>query len=732
MKSNTGSPILKDLVLIGGGHSHVAVLRAFGMRPVAGCRLTLVSPDSHTAYSGMLPGLLAGHYTYDETHIDLAALADFAGARFLRTGVTGLDPAAKTVSLAGRPPIAYDIVSVNTGSVPPLTAIPGAAEHALPVKPVAAFLEHWTAIETALDRSSGHHHLAIVGAGAGGLELAMAIRHRFRDKSAITVTVYEAADDILPGFISAARQRIRRNLKTLNIDCHTGCRVVRVSADRLDLSDGSTHPADHVFWTTGATPPDWFRHTGLDLDDRGFLATRPTLQCSPHDNVFAVGDCATMTESPRPKAGVFAVRQGPVLAENLRRTLLDKPLEPYRPQQRFLTILATGGQHAVAVKGPLAVEGDWVWRWKDRIDRAFMARFSAFPAMVADRPTDRLPDLPRDPMYCAGCGSKLPAAALSRALDRLGIAQDGDIGDDAAVFDPPPGRQLAVSVDHFPAILDDPYVFGRIAANHALGDLYAIGATPFAALAIATVPRAEARIAEEDLFQLLNGAMTVFKSEGVRLLGGHSTEGDGLALGFSVTGSVAPGAARLKGGLNPGDALILTKPLGTGVIFAAAIGGKARGRWIDAAIISMCRSLAPAAAVLQEFGVTGLTDITGFGLAGHLAEMMEASGVDSTLDMTAIPVLPGVNVLLSDGVESSLAPANADRLSALTGRPADTFGFTENLLCDPQTAGGLLAGIPYDRADACLAALRATGDGDAAIIGRVCAMAGTRPLLSLG
>ncbi|MEQ9491507.1 MAG: selenide, water dikinase SelD [Alphaproteobacteria bacterium] len=731
MKRDSGTPILKDLVLVGGGHSHIAVLRAFGMRPVEGCRLTLISPDSHTAYSGMLPGLIAGHYRYDDTHIDLAKLTGFAGARFLRADVTGLDPVAKTVILKDRPAIRYDIVSLNIGSSPPVETVPGALDHALPVKPVAAFLDRWAGIEAALEASSERQTLAVVGAGAGGLELAMAIRYRFRDRKNLTVTVFEASTDILSGFVSTARNRVRRNLQSLGIGIVTGQAVTKVSADRLELADGTVHPAGHVFWTTGAKPPDWFSDTGLELDKRNFLATRPTLQCHPFDNVFAVGDCATMTETPRPKAGVFAVRQGPVLAENLRRLLLDRPPAPYRPQKNFLTILATGRQHAVAVKGPFAVEGDWVWRWKNHIDRAFMDRFSVFPAMANDKPSDRLPDLPADPMYCAGCGSKLPASALSRTLERLGVMQKGMTGDDAAVFDPPAGRQLAVSVDHFPAIVDDPYAFGRIAANHALGDLYAMGATPLSALAIVTVPRASADIAESDLFQLLSGAMTVFNAEGVRLLGGHSTEGDALALGFSVTGAVQPGKAIEKGGLNPGDVLILTKPLGTGVIFAAAAQGKARGRWIDGALASMSRSLAPAMAVVQEYGATGLTDVTGFGLAGHLAEMLDASKADAVLEAASLSALDGAIKLLSDGYRSSLAPANAKTLSTVTDIPREDFGAVENLLCDPQTAGGLLAGVPADRADACLAALRAAGDGQAAVIGRVEPMSGTSPRVIL-
>lgn len=725
MNSDNDASILMNLVLIGGGHSHVEVLRAFAMRPVEGVRITLVSPDAHTAYSGMLPGLLAGHYEYDDAHIDLHRLAGSAKARFIQAAVTGLNLESKTIALEGRPAIPFDVASINTGSSPSLSKIAGAERYVLPVKPVKSFLAQWAKIEEALRTGTVEKVVSVVGAGAGGVELALAIRHRLADSKGTTIRLFEAAPEILPGFLPAVQARVRGNLEDAEIDVVTGCGVAGVRKDQLLLTDGTVHNTDYVLWTTGAAPHRWFADSGLATDEQGFLATLPTLQCQNAEAVFAVGDCATMIDAPRPKAGVFAVRQGPVLAGNLRRFLLGRPLETHNPQKRFLTILAMGRKHAIAVKGPLSAEGDWVWRWKSKIDTAFMDRYSASPAMDDTKVRDRLPALPRENMYCAGCGSKLPASALTRALARLGVAEIGGIGEDAAVFDPPAGKRLAVSVDHFTAIIDDPFTLGKIAANHALGDLYATGATPLSVLAIATVPRAIDSIAEEDLFQLLAGAQTVFESEKVTLLGGHTSVGRDMALGFSVTGSLARNAELSKAGLTPGDALILTKPLGTGAIFAASMRGKAKGRWIECATDSMAKSVAPALEVLRKHGVSGLTDVTGFGLAGHLGEMLTASRVSAVLDKAAIPALDGALSLLSDGIESSLAPANAERLELLTGNAGGPLDPVLRLLCDPQTAGGLLAGISRDAADACVSGLREAGDDKACVIGRVEAVTGS-------
>jgi len=262
-------------------------------------------------------------------------------------------------------------------------------------------------------------------------------------------------------------------------------------------------------------------------------------------------------------------------------------------------------------------------------------------------------------------------------------------------------------VDFFRALVGDPYLFGRIAATHALGDIYAMGGVPETALAIAALPPARPAITEHDLFHMLKGGTEVLEAAGASLVGGHSAEGAEMALGFAVTGRMRPGRLMRKAGLRPGDRLILTKPLGTGVILAAEMRGRARARIVEGAIETMLQPAAAASAVFAAHSATACTDVTGFGLLGHLLEMLAVSSADARLDPDSIPALDGALDLIGAGIASSLNPGNQTALAALTD--ADPDAPLTGLMIDPQTAGGLLAGVPAARAAACLAELRAAG-----------------------
>ncbi|MDP1907447.1 MAG: selenide, water dikinase SelD, partial [Hyphomicrobium sp.] len=278
------------------------------------------------------------------------------------------------------------------------------------------------------------------------------------------------------------------------------------------------------------------------------------------------------------------------------------------------------------------------------------------------------------------------------------------------------GKDLVQTVDFFRSFYDDPFVFGEIAANHALNDIFAMGGTPRFALATAVVPAAASLKMEEELFQLLAGARACLDREGVSLVGGHSSEGGDLALGLSVTGDVAPDKMVRKGGLKAGDALILTRPLGTGILFAAAMRGRARANWIEAALDEMRRSNREAARILMAHGATAMTDVTGFGLAGHLGEMLKASRASAELDLSILPLYAGTLELARGGIASTLLPENLWLADILRGE-ADVAA--RAVLFDPQTAGGLLAGIPAANAEVCAAELAAAGYSSAAIIGRI-------------
>jgi selenide,water dikinase len=742
-------PILRDIVLIGGGHSHVGVLRRFGMRPEPGVRLTLIGTDVHTPYSGMLPGYIAGHYSYDDVHIDLARLAVFAGARFYCDEVIGIDRASGKVLCRNRPPVPYDLCSINTGSTPQVARVPGAAANAVPVKPIHQFNQRWLALLGRVRAHAGATTIAVVGGGAGGVELTLAMQYRLRrelqalgrNPNELVFHLFTRDAQVMSTHNAGVQRRFAAVLVQRGVQVHTGAEVREVTAGHLATTDGQTLAADEIMWVTQAGGPAWLRDTGLPLDDNGFVRVNAHLQSVSDARIFAAGDVAAFEPRPLEKAGVFAVRMGPPLADNLRRSARGEALHPYRPQRHWLALISTGDRYAVASRGqgPLGLRfgGEWVWRCKDWIDRRFMRRFSEFPPMNPQRvaPATQLAltgdesqqAISAIAMRCGGCGAKVGATVLSRALGVLHPVERADVviglhaPDDAAVVRVPPGKALVHTVDFFRAFMDDPYLFGKVAANHALGDVFAMGGEPQSATAVVTVPPGLESKVEDQLFQMMAGAIEVLNAANCALVGGHTGEGKELALGFAVNGLVDDDLNTVlrKGGLRPGDALILTKPIGTGTLFAAHARGAARGRWIHAALQSMVQSSQRAAQVLQAHGATACTDLTGFGLLGHLVEMTQPSGVDAEIWLHALPLLDGAQDCVAAGITSSLAPANVRLRRGLR----DQAGFAGHpryaLLFDPQTAGGLLAGVPAGRADDCIAALSQAGYIHTAVIGRV-------------
>ncbi|MGI9294227.1 MAG: selenide, water dikinase SelD, partial [Pseudomonadales bacterium] len=481
----------------------------------------------------------------------------------------------------------------------------------------------------------------------------------------------------------------------------------------------------------------WPAASGLATDSKGFIAVNDNLQSTSHPFVFAGGDIASQLNYPRPKAGVYAVRQAPVLFANVRRALLKKSLRRYQPQKTFLSLLSCADGTALGCRpGSVlfpTISGPWVWRWKDRIDRRFMRQFSLLSEMPK-RPANtlELPDIENTDaadMRCGGCGTKVGGAIIDRVLKRLRpIERDGvEFGvhnpDDASAFRLPVQQLLVQSVDVFRALLDDPYVLGQIAAEHALSDLFAMHAQPHSALAIATLPYAHERIVERDLLQLMAGAIRVLNTHNCALLGGHTSEGAELSIGFSVNGLADENKLLRKSTVNAGDVLILTQPLGIGTLFAAHAQLQANGAWIEAATTAMLHSSSTAGEIVFQHQASACTDITGFGLLGHLVEMLTPSKLSAELALDAIPSLDGARHTLQQQIYSSLQTQN-QRVEQHIANANQYHGQPEYaLLFDPQTSGGLLASIPAPQANKCLSALHTAGYAQAAVIGRVMAQA---------
>ncbi len=705
-------PLTRELVLLGGGHTHALVLRKWGMRPLPGVRLTLVNPGPTAPYTGMLPGFVAGHYGRDDLEIDLVRLARFAGARLILGRATGIDRAAGRIALEGHPAIAYDIASLDIGITSGMPGLPGFAEHAVPAKPLARFADRWQRFVA----EGGPGPVVVIGGGVAGVELAMAMAWRLRAEGCPRpVTVIEARR-ALHGTPARARAALLARMDALGVTLLERADVTAVRAAGVEIAGRPFVPSALTVGAAGALPQGWLAGTGLELHE-GFVAVDAQLRSSD-PAIFAAGDCAHLSHAPRPKAGVFAVRAAPVLAHNLRADLAGLMRRRFRPQRDYLKLISLGGKEAVGERGGLALAGPAVWRLKDRIDRRFMEGFTRLqpmppPPLPRERARGALP--PEPP--CGGCGAKMGEGALGAALAGLPALRRGDVlrpeGEDAAILSLGGVRQV-ISTDHLSALTGDPYTMARIAAVHALGDVWAMGAAPQAALAQIVLPRMAEALQGPWLEEIMAGAAEVFGAAGAEIAGGHTTLGAELTIGFAVTG-LSAGAPVARAGGRPGDALVLTRAIGSGTVMAGEMRLAARGPWVAAALETMARPQLAAAAALAGTA-RAMTDVTGFGLAGHLSGLARASGCAARIELAAVPLYDGAEDLAARGIRSTLHPANrAAAEAAGIALPASPRGA---LVLDPQTAGGLLAAVPPAAAGAIVAALADAGER-AAVVGRL-------------
>ena len=692
----------RDLVLVGGGHTHALVIKSLAMKPIPDVRLTLVSEQTLTPYSGMLPGYIAGHYSLAETHIDLNRLCQWANVRWIKGRVSHIDPDSRQVVADGRL-VTYDKLSIDIGSTPDLS-VPGAAQYAVGVKPVSHFNHAWEKllIQASVGDGSiaGVRDWGVIGAGAGGVELILAMAHRLGTQSSIRFHLIFSGKKILKGYPPRLIARAEQALQQHGVQLHSEFRVQRVLEDGLQSADGQVLSLDQSISCTGAAAAPWLGETGIELSDTGFLAVNQFLQTLSHDNIFAVGDCADMLHDRRPKAGVYAVRQAPFLSKNLRASFAGTPLTSVKLQTDFLSLLSLGDRQAVGCRNGLVASGNWVWRLKDHIDRKFMNRLNN-PA--ADSGMDMvMPPVDSD-MHCAGCGSKLgpdiiasslaaiPHFARSEVIPALGKAED------ASVWTVPAEMVAVQSIDGFRSFSSDLYRFGFICANHALSDLYAMGAEPVSAQVWINLAFSHPRLQKRDHLMIMSGIAAALKEQQVSLAGGHSTEGVETHVAIVANGQARLHSLWKKTTPQLNDAIVLTKPIGTGVILAADMQAGAAASSVEAAFDSMLQSNQPVANLLVDCNPSAVTDVTGFGLLGHLLEMFSEVDLCAHIDVDSVPLLTGSVELARAELRSTIYPQllpytlQCDIDSKVDRALVD-------LLIDPQTSGGLLVALSSEAA----------------------------------
>jgi selenide,water dikinase len=748
MMNNSSTPIVSDLVLLGGGHANIQVLKMLAMKPIGGLRITLISDQTHSPYSGMIPGYLAGYYSYEECHFDLRRICEELGQRFIKAKIIGIDPQRKKIQLENRAEVGYDCASINVGIAPKNIehSSDEAALKLIPLKPISKFITHWDRLMADLKSYKGRESLqiAVVGAGASGVEISIILEMLIdQNQWNAEVTLIHRHEYLVSAKDLVAQRKLSKTLKELGIKVFKNTQALKEQANGLVLKDEQgliqTQDFYRVLTATQASAPKWFKHSGLPVSQDGFVKVTGKLLVENEHALFAAGDCIHFSPSPLKKAGVYAVRQGMVLEHNIRAYFTGKSaLKTFHPKKNVLSLITIGERKALVHQdSPSILRWMWpslLWTVKDGIDRRFMKRFQGQTFRVKPQHFNKVMPVPKSTLVpedwesniCGGCGSKLAASTLTLSLNKLDIPKDDAVllgvkdGEDCALTRFSEHTLCLQSIDQFRSFISDPYLLGQIATQHALSDIYAMGGVAKTAQVGLTLEAANRKIHQEDIFQVMSGVLDILTKNAVSLVGGHTGEGAELAISIAVQGEVASEQVLRKQLTKPGNRLILTKPIGTGVIFAANMLAQANGKLVDEALSSMLQSNKTVMETIRSFAVSGCTDITGFGLLGHAFEMM-GENTDSALgikiDYKAILLFDGVDDLFAKGYYASIADENYGSLSTALSAGVSNQHFPA--LFDPQTSGGLLFSVPPYQTEDCLKALHQNGVSKAHVIGEV-------------
>ena len=700
------------LVLVGGGHAQIAVLKSLGMNPIKGLQITLITDVLMAPYSGMLPAHLEGLWSFDDMHIDLTRLASFAGADIITAPVTAIDGYKKIIQIKDRPPLRYDICSINAGALPSIEDIKGADRYAIAVKPIAHMLAKMPA--SIPDKSI----INIIGAGVAGIEIAFALHKKFESQN-IDIHIFSRSKTLLAKMPPKAGNVIDKLAKKRGIKIHYGVEISEISKTSLTSRDGKSYPTGLNLIVTGVKAAPFVESLSDGLDGHGFISVDTTLESPVYEGLFACGDVASIIGHPREKAGVFAVRAGAILVQNLRRTINNRNLVRWSPQKNYLALIGTADGKALAVRNGFVHYHSFWFSLKQKIDLDFMNKFNNLPEMTTDRP-ESLPyykksgydenDAIFKDMRCSGCAAKASASLLEEAM-QIAREQAELLGADKAYLPPASGLSddasltpalpfaLRHSFDSLNEMIADPFIFAKIAVNHALSDLYVSGADPLFAQAHITLAEASHARQLDKAIHILTGTLMGLTEASTKLIGGHTSQSTAPSLGFAVTGKqtfeTAPYDEKYE------YAIITTKKLGIGIALAAHMRQKLSAKAYDDICQEMLISNQKAASACFHAGAIAITDITGFGLARHLMNLFASlpSSVGCQISLSQLACFDETEQLVKYNIESSSYAQNKVASHMVIPTPRAANDWRMNLLFDPQTSGGICAIIKTDKAD---------------------------------
>ena len=674
--------IEKDLVLLGAGHANIEVLRKLGMNTLKGLRVTVISNKYLSTYSGMVPSYIEGNYTWNEINTDLVQLCNNYSHRLIISSITKVDIVKKLIYLKNRPPICYDLLSINLGIQSDKSKISGSNKYALKLKPISEIKNTIDKILT-FNKSKPQNKVVLIGAGAAGVEVALALSSRFKKNNLKnSIILLSKNKNILKGYNYFAKKNCEIELLKNNIKVIFNANVSKISKEYIIYNNKIKIYSKFPILCTRASPIDLLKRSNLPLNENGSIQINNSLLVNGTTNVFAAGDISEIKGYKTTKAGVYAVRQGKILYKNIRKKIYGKKLIKYYPQKNYLSIIGLPNKNALAVKSLVSFKSNFLWYLKRYIDVKFIKKYT-FKSKIESKNEFNIDPFKHE-MQCKGCGNKVPQSVLESVFKNniLRGSLDADQVTDT--------KNLYQTTDIISSIINDPYKLGMISAKHALNDILASNSRALSSQMIVSMPPALNKINVRDLAQLKKGADVIMKESKCDITGGHtySSNDNQIYVGYSIIGRKKN--IKNKSYSNQGS-IYMTGHIGSAIIFAAIEQKIISGAYSKQVIKEMTTSNHKIFEILYKNNVSMLTDISGFGLAIHVYNLILRfpwlKGIQ--LAINQIPIYPGVEVALSKNIKSSLSDANEDYI-------INKLSFSHknkklaNILYDPQTAGGFV------------------------------------------
>ena len=697
---------INHLVLIGGGHTNVLLIRKWLMYPklMPEIPISIISRDSYLVYSAMFPSVISKSISLDDSLIDIRSLAKDAKISFIKEEVIDINFKLRKISLKNRPSIYYSKLVLNYGSQ---TKISSEFESlvnnqiAFPVKPFFKAYE-FIKNEDKYD-SEKEQPFIIIGSGLAAIEVAFALRKRWGNRSLKIVCKLNKIDN-----------------KILNNLCRSNIELV----EKLPFNYGK------ILLCTGNISPQWVQKNILELDSKGRVITNQQLKLKKILGVFATGDCAVIESETRPSSGIFAVKVLNILANNLQKDIRGESLKKWFPQRLGLQIV---NSYPRKVPKAFAIYNNYVfgpsfiiWYLKNKIDKGFMKKFHSLKVNMNQKAKENLMN------DCRGCAAKIPQSILNKSLRSAQLDNFANSPEDSVEIYKSDQDIILQSVDGFPALISDPWLNAKITVLHACSDLWACGAKLSSLQALISLPKVDKNFQYYLFSQCLKGIKSTVEDQGGEVIGGHTFESRsivdkpyslGIDISLTVQGILKNGAKPWpKSGMQKGDILLMSRPLGIGIFFAAQMRNINLNDNSDEIMRNLAKSQQPLIDQIyllqDELGesfINAATDITGYGFIGHLKEMIDSSNllrkdnglepIKVLLDLFAFKAYPGVLDLIKKGIKSSLFESNKEIFNQISGEnhnkkiisfsnknkfDEDSFKERVSLLLDPQTCGPLL------------------------------------------